>query len=136
MISQLDLFNDPMQTLPAGTTHREDLIARRLWTWHRGRENAIPAGALAKSAGISTRQLRRIIHKLAVEYGFPVATLYRRNGRKEHGHFIPRNEAEALESYKPMLAHGIGIITHASRLIHSPRLAEISGQLRMIAEGE
>ncbi len=135
MPNQLDLFNDPMQTLPAGTTYREDLIARRLCTWHCGKENATPAGELAKSAGISTRQLRRIIHKLAVEYGFPVATLYRRNGRKEHGHFIPRNEAEAMESYKPMLAHGIGIITRASRLIHSPRLKEISGQLRMIMEG-
>ena len=136
MPDQLDLFSDPMQTLPAGTTQREELVARRLWSSYRGRENAIPAGVLAKSVGISPRQLRRIIHKLAVEYGFPVATLYRRNGRKEHGHFIPRNEAEAMESFRPMLAHGVSIITHALRLVNSPRLAEISGQLRMIMEGK
>ncbi len=136
MPDQLNLSSDPMQMLPAGTTYREDLIARRLWSSYRGRENAIPAGVLAKSVGISPRQLRRIIHKLAVEYGFPVATLYRRNGRKEHGHFIQRNEAEALESYKSMLAHGVGIITRASRQIHSPGLKEISGQLCIILEGE
>ena len=136
MPNQLDLFSDPLQMLPAGTTRREEVIAWRLWMGHRGKENAVPANALAAWANISPRQLRRIIHKLTVDYGFPIATLYRRNGRKEHGHFIPRNEAEAMESYKSMLAHGVGIITRASRQIKSPRLAEISGQLRMIMEGE
>ena len=34
-----------------------------------------------------------------------------------------------------MLAHGIGVITRASRQIHSPRLAETSGQLRIFLEG-
>ena len=93
---------------------------------HQGRAEAISMSALAREAGLGTRQLQRIIKHLIEDHGEPIGSA---TGQPT-GYYLITDEPE-VRAAVAQLEHRLGSL--ARRIARLRRIApeEVFGQMRM-----
>lgn len=92
----------------------------------RGRAQAIGCEALAAATGIPGREIQKVIHRLRVEHGRPIAS----TAARPAGYYLIETAAELERCYQEHRSKALGTLA-AMAALRRVHLRELLGQLQI-----